>query len=368
MPVGDRLSVGRWSSQQCVQCSNHLPDPSTTRRCARVTPQDVHYDGMRKDPQLRDVVGSDAGIASGGEFEGSCGISGRCEDVLDLSSFRKGVEERRTGRVGGGACSVARRSLSCIAGLLSRPVCRPGAVTERLGPLASIRERCRNVDRVSWAPIVRAYTFEDRQCRPRARHRVAGDLPEFGPAEFDRRGVIRQGGILLYRGRSLNQAQIGRRREGCGPVADVNVKTDNALHQYHLNPRAGLMGSRDTHLNIDQVEIDPAPSHIPRDHHLRQDCAVLGHQPLPHPPCGVPCLRGTSSSAISQASITLAQGSVAGRVVATYSLRGGGNEDANACCTTRRWTLCRSARSRIDRTSVRRSRRIASNSSTREPT
>jgi len=27
----------------------------------------------------------------------------------------------------------------------------------------------------------------------RARHRVAGDLAEFGPAEFDRRGVIRHG-------------------------------------------------------------------------------------------------------------------------------------------------------------------------------
>jgi hypothetical protein len=31
----------------------------------RVAPQDVHHDGMRKDPQLRDVVESDGGIVSG---------------------------------------------------------------------------------------------------------------------------------------------------------------------------------------------------------------------------------------------------------------------------------------------------------------
>ena len=63
----------------------------------------------------------------------------------------------------------------------------PGAVTERLGPLASIRTCLRSLDRRSWAPILRAFTFEDHQCRPRARHRVAGDLTEFRPAEFDRR-------------------------------------------------------------------------------------------------------------------------------------------------------------------------------------
>ena len=70
---------------------------------------------MRKDPRLRDVVGSDGGIVSGGEFERSCGMSGRSEDVLDLSSFCQGVEERRTDLMAGRARSVARRSLSCIA-------------------------------------------------------------------------------------------------------------------------------------------------------------------------------------------------------------------------------------------------------------
>ena len=44
----------------------------------------------RKDPGLRDVVGSDGGIVSGGEFERSCGMSGRSEDVLDLSGFWQG--------------------------------------------------------------------------------------------------------------------------------------------------------------------------------------------------------------------------------------------------------------------------------------
>jgi hypothetical protein len=125
----DRLSVGRRSSQRCVQCSNQLPDTSTTRRCAWVAPQDVHYDGRRKDPGLRDLVQSDGGIVSGGEFERSCGMSGRSEDVLDLSSFWQGVEERRTHRVACRARSVARRSLSRIAGLLGRPVGRPRAVT-----------------------------------------------------------------------------------------------------------------------------------------------------------------------------------------------------------------------------------------------
>lgn len=84
---------------------------------------------MRKDPRLRDVGGSDGGIVSGGEFPRSCGVSGRSEDVLDLSGFCQGMEERRTARVGGRARGVARRSLPCIAGLLGRPVCRPGTVT-----------------------------------------------------------------------------------------------------------------------------------------------------------------------------------------------------------------------------------------------
>jgi len=126
---GIRPSAHRWGPpERRVQLTDQFSDPPTATRGDRVTPQDVHHDGVRKDPQLRDVVGSDAGIVAGEEFEGSCGISGRPEDVLDLSSFRQGVEDRRAGRVGGRASSGARRSLSCIAGLLSRPVCRPRAV------------------------------------------------------------------------------------------------------------------------------------------------------------------------------------------------------------------------------------------------
>ena len=117
------------SSQRCVEYSNQLPDTSTTRRCARVAPQDVHDNGRREDPGLRDLVESDRGIVCGEKLERSCGMSGRSEDVLDLSSFWQRVEERRTHRVAGRARSVARRSLSRIAGLLSRPVCSPRTVT-----------------------------------------------------------------------------------------------------------------------------------------------------------------------------------------------------------------------------------------------
>jgi hypothetical protein len=84
---------------------------------------------MRKGPRLRDVVGSDGGIGSGEELERSCGMGGRSEDVLDLSSLCQGVKERRTTRVSSRACSVARRSLSSIAGFLGRSVCRPRVVT-----------------------------------------------------------------------------------------------------------------------------------------------------------------------------------------------------------------------------------------------
>ena len=58
-------------------------------------------------------------------------------------------------------------------------------------------------------------------------------------------------------------------------------------------------------------------------------------------------------------------GSIAGRARGGYSLRRGGTADANACRTVRRCTPCRTARSRTDTVgSVRRSRRIVSNSST----
>ena len=110
----------RGSPERRVQLTDQFSDPPTATRGDRVAPQDVHHDRMGKDPRLRDVVGSDGGIVSGGEFERSCGMSGRSEDVFDLSSSWQGVEERRTHRVTGRTGGVARRSLSRIAGLLSR--------------------------------------------------------------------------------------------------------------------------------------------------------------------------------------------------------------------------------------------------------
>jgi len=62
------------------------------------------------------------------------------------------------------------------------------------------------------------------------------------------------------------------------------------LAEVDLGLRAGLMGLRDAHLNLHQVELDPAAGHVPGHGHLRQCGAVLGHQPLPHPPGGVPLL------------------------------------------------------------------------------
>jgi hypothetical protein len=130
MVGGTRPSAYRQRSpERRVKLTDQFSDPAAAARGDRVAPQDVHHDGLRNDPRLRDVSGSDDGIVSGGEFERSCGMSGRSQDVLDLSSFCQRVEERRTRRDAGRARSVACRSLSRIAGVPSRPVCRPGAVT-----------------------------------------------------------------------------------------------------------------------------------------------------------------------------------------------------------------------------------------------
>ena len=162
-------------SQRCVECSIQFPGASTTRRCARVALQEVHHDGRRKDLGLRDLVESDGGIVSAAEFERSFGMSGRSEDVLDLSSFRQGVEERRTHRVAGRARSVARRSLSRIAGPPeppggSPPLSRSALV--RSPPSAnacatSIAAHGRRSSGRSRSKIANA---------GRAHHRVAGDL------------------------------------------------------------------------------------------------------------------------------------------------------------------------------------------------
>jgi hypothetical protein len=138
---------------------------------------------MHKDPRLRDAIGSDGRIVSACQFESPRGMASRAEDVLDLSGFSQRVQKRRTGRGDGSAGSVARSTLSRIAGLLSRPVCRPCAVAKRLAPLGSIRELLRGVDRGVRAPIVGPRMFENRQCGPRAGRRKSGDFPEFGRAQ-----------------------------------------------------------------------------------------------------------------------------------------------------------------------------------------
>ena len=56
-------------------------------------------------------------------------MSGRSEYMLDLSCFGQRVEERRARRSYGRASSVARRSVTCLAGLLGRTLRRPCAVT-----------------------------------------------------------------------------------------------------------------------------------------------------------------------------------------------------------------------------------------------
>ena len=136
--------------------------------------------------------------------------------VLHGSSWRPELENFSTAHRPRGRPRAQRRSPQPV--LHRGPPEPPGVPptrchiapwSARLHPRTPAQRRSRLV-----GAIVRAFTFEDRQCRPRARQRVAGDLPEFGPAEFDRRGVIRHVVILLHRGRSLNEVRISRGR-GC---------------------------------------------------------------------------------------------------------------------------------------------------------
>ena len=62
------------------------------------------------------------------------------------------------------------------------------------------------------------------------------------------------------------------------------------LPEVNLRLAARLMGLRDEHLGVDQIELNAAAGDVPRDRHLRQGRAVLGYQSLPHPPGGVPLL------------------------------------------------------------------------------
>ncbi len=71
------------------------------------------------------------------------------------------------------------------------------------------------------------------------------------------------------------------------------------------------------------------------------------------------CLRHAVKSSMSIASISGFAGSSFG-ATRTGTFRGAGTAEANAARTVRRWTPCRSDNARIDRSSRRASRRIAS--------
>lgn len=95
---------------------------------------------------------------------------------------------------------------------------------------------------------------------------------------------------------------------------------------------------------------------------------MLGDQPLPHPAGGVPLLTGDVLVATSHPSTSAPHGSIAGHGLDGYAARGGGTAAVNACGTVRRCTPCREAGSRIDKSFRRWSRRMPSNSSTRDRT
>jgi hypothetical protein len=90
-------------------------------------------------------------------------MSDRSEDVLDLRSFRQGGEG--TPRLPCGLPRAQHRSPQPVlhGGPPELPNVLPCAVAQRLDALAPVCERLRSVDRGSWAPIVRAFTLEDRQ-------------------------------------------------------------------------------------------------------------------------------------------------------------------------------------------------------------
>ena len=62
------------------------------------------------------------------------------------------------------------------------------------------------------------------------------------------------------------------------------------LAEIHLGLRARQVRLRHRNRNAVQAQLDPAAGHIARHRHLRHRGTVLGDQPLPDPPCGMPLL------------------------------------------------------------------------------
>ena len=75
--VGYRSVAGRHSD---ASSSRQLPDTSTTRRCARVAPQDATTTGGRRIWDCAIWSSPTAGL-SRREFQRSCGMNGRSEEM-----------------------------------------------------------------------------------------------------------------------------------------------------------------------------------------------------------------------------------------------------------------------------------------------
>jgi len=71
-------------------------------------------------------------------------------------------------------------------------------------------------------------------------------------------------------------------------VAQLSGDRGVELPDVDLRLRVSVVGPRNTDLDMDQVGLDAAAGHIPGHGHLRQHCAVFGHQPLPLPLGGMP--------------------------------------------------------------------------------
>jgi len=183
--------------------------------------------------------------------------------------LRQGVEEGRTGCGEGGARSFARRSRFGIARLLSRPLGRPSAVTQRLGPLALIREGLRSVDRRSCAPIVLAFAFEDRQRRPRARQRVVDDrfgIPNATSPAWSgaRQGPRRRAGASLQRACPASRHVSGTTASRCwaGSARASSRPASTTASGRTTTSRARRCG--------------PAPSASRPGHSCGRSCAATG--------------------------------------------------------------------------------------------
>ncbi len=151
-----RLRAPHRRAQRRVEQPDQFADTSATRRRGRVAPQDLD-DHRRREPACPfQLLERGGGVAARGELERAGGVSGRTEDVLHLRGVRQRVQERRAGRRESGPRRLARGGLSGVAGLVRRPLGRPGRVAQRLRALAPVGEPLRGVDGRSRSPVAGA--------------------------------------------------------------------------------------------------------------------------------------------------------------------------------------------------------------------